>query len=100
MEHRRHYLISGRVQGVGFRRFVQKRAREIGVRGWVRNLADGRVEAVARGSAEQLERLEVYLKRGPMHSQVNNCIIEDIREEIDRGDFDLIQDGEGPWPKE
>ena len=54
----RHYLVKGRVQGVGFRWFVQREAAEIGLRGWVRNTEDGHVEIVAAGSAEDLAELK------------------------------------------
>jgi acylphosphatase len=51
----RHYIVKGRVQGVGFRWFVQREAFEIGLRGWVRNTADGDVEVLAAGSEERLK---------------------------------------------
>ncbi|NJL26073.1 MAG: acylphosphatase, partial [Calothrix sp. SM1_5_4] len=54
----KHYLISGRVQGVGFRAFKHRRAVELGLRGWVRNLSDGRVEVLARGPGETLSQFE------------------------------------------
>jgi acylphosphatase len=66
----RHYLISGRVQGVGFRYFAERAAREAGVTGWVRNLADGSVEAHAEGTRAQLERFEAALGSGPPRSEV------------------------------
>jgi acylphosphatase len=67
---RRLWLVSGRVQGVGFRRFVQRRAEELGLAGHAANLADGRVEVLADGDAERLERLLAHLRRGPAHARV------------------------------
>jgi acylphosphatase len=58
------------VQGVGFRWFVQKSATEIGLRGWVRNEDDGRVQVYATGTAEQLQRLTGLLYRGPRMAEV------------------------------
>jgi acylphosphatase len=63
-------LIHGRVQGVGFRWFVIEHAQSIGVSGWVRNLDDGRVEAYAVGTPEQLDRLAARLHQGPPQSLV------------------------------
>lgn len=57
-------LVDGRVQGVGFRFWTRSRARELGLLGWVRNLADGRVEVVAEGSRRQCGALAASL-RGP-----------------------------------
>jgi len=59
-------FVRGRVQGVGFRAFVERRAAALGLSGYVRNLSDGRtVEVVAEGPREQLERLAEHLRRGP-----------------------------------
>jgi acylphosphatase len=66
----RHYLISGRVQGVGFRYFAERAAREAGVTGWVRNLADGSVEVHAEGTRVAVETFEANLRRGPSHADV------------------------------
>lgn len=66
----RRWLISGRVQGVGFRYFVQKHAAELGLEGWARNLADGRVEVYAVGSPEKLSNLAASLHAGPISSDV------------------------------
>jgi acylphosphatase len=66
----RRYLIRGRVQGVGYRWFVQKNAADIGVDGYVRNLDDGRVEVYAIGSPEQLNELSGLLWRGPRMADV------------------------------
>ena len=57
--------VEGRVQGVAFRYFVRQRARDLGIKGWVRNCRDGSVEVVAEADAETLERLFNDLHRGP-----------------------------------
>jgi len=67
---RRRFLIRGRVQGVGFRAWTQRRARELGLRGWVRNLADGSVDVCAQGDARALERLYELLRKGPPLARV------------------------------
>jgi acylphosphatase len=64
------YRISGHVQGVGFRAATARVARDLALCGWVRNLADGRVELVARGSPDQLEQLTAWLQRGPGGARV------------------------------
>ena len=61
----RHYFVSGHVQGVGYRRFVQKQALAIGLKGEVRNLADGRVELIAAGSESQIRPFEAMIAKGP-----------------------------------
>jgi acylphosphatase len=67
----RRYLISGRVQGVGFRYFAEDAARREGVCGWVRNLPDGRVEVAADGEAESIARFEQGIRRGPRGARVD-----------------------------
>jgi acylphosphatase len=64
------WFISGRVQGVGFRDFVQRRAAQLGLAGWTRNLDDGRVEVYAIGEAKQLSELAAALHAGPALSDV------------------------------
>jgi len=65
------FLVKGRVQGVGFRWFVQNEAAHIGLRGWVRNTDDGAVEVLAAGSPDQLEDLVQALGRGTRGSRVD-----------------------------
>jgi len=65
-----HYWVSGRVQGVYFRAFTEKTARELGLCGWVKNLPDGRVEALACGNPEALEQFEGALWQGPPRAKV------------------------------
>ena len=69
-----HFLIKGRVQGVGFRWFVHREASELDLRGWVRNTEDGEVEVVASGSVEDLSELRTSLRRGPRGSRVDQLI--------------------------
>jgi acylphosphatase len=63
-------LISGRVQGVGFRFSAAQQARRLGLRGWARNLLDGRVEIVAEGTREALEVLHAWAHQGPPLARV------------------------------
>jgi acylphosphatase len=72
----RRFLISGRVQGVGFRFFVEARATTEGVHGWVRNLPDGRVETVLEGDETSVDRIEAALWRGPSGAVVENVTME------------------------
>ncbi|MCU1329546.1 MAG: acylphosphatase [Bryobacterales bacterium] len=66
----RRWIISGRVQGVGFRWFVVKCANDLGLKGWVRNEANGDVQAYAIGSEADLDRLAGHLHKGSPHSEV------------------------------
>jgi acylphosphatase len=67
-----HALVRGRVQGVGFRWFVREQARELGVRGWVRNRGDGSVEVEAEGDLGSLEQLRQLLWKGPAGARVSS----------------------------
>jgi len=73
----RRFLVSGRVQGVGFRFFAERAARREGLKGWVRNLPDGRVEAAAEGEADAVDRFEGQLRHGPSGSRVEQVEVED-----------------------
>ena len=69
-EQARLYQVRGRVQGVGFRWFVERAARELGLAGYVKNLDDGRVEVYAAGPEAKLSELEQRLWKGPPHADV------------------------------
>ena len=75
-----HYLVKGRVQGVGFRWFVQREAAEIGMHGWVRNTDDGHVEVVASGEPEDLAELKDALRKGSRGSRVDAVIEHELVE--------------------
>lgn len=73
----RRYFVSGQVQGVGYRNFAQRTARDLGVRGWARNLDDGRVEVLAIGTVRQLEDFEGELRVGPPYADVRRMEVEE-----------------------
>lgn len=79
----RRWLVAGRVQGVGFRAFVVRCARSRGLRGWVRNLPDGRVEVAGEGEPAELDALEEDLRQGPRGSRV--------------GELERFEEPEGGW---
>ena len=90
-----HYVIKGRVQGVGFRWFVQREAAELGLRGWVRNTDDGHVEIVAAGEPDLLAELKVSLHKGSRGSRVDAVIENELAESEgpQLGPFEI----EGAW---
>jgi len=67
----RRYLVRGRVQGVGFRWFVEREAHTLGIAGWVRNNHDGSVEVLAQGTRDQLTGLHSRLREGPRAARVD-----------------------------
>ena len=74
----KRFVISGRVQGVGFRMLVQDHAAVEGVHGYVRNLPDGGVEAMIEGDDESVLRLERAIRRGPPGARVERVVFEDV----------------------
>ena len=84
----RRLVIEGRVQGVGFRWYVLSRAQPLGVRGWVRNLPDGRVEVVAMATAGTVARLEGIVREGPPGARVTCITSCDVpHEDVDAKSF-------------
>jgi acylphosphatase len=84
MNARAHLFVSGWVQGVSFRGYTRRCARELALTGWVRNLYDGRVEAVAEGPRSAVEALIDQVRRGPASARIEN--VDVIWEEY-RGEF-------------
>lgn len=80
---RRRVLITGRVQGVGFRYAVVERARTRGVRGFVRNLASGQVEAAFEGAPDAVDAMVGFCRRGPLGARVDDV---EVTGEEPRGD--------------
>jgi acylphosphatase len=81
----RRWLLTGRVQGVGFRWFVVSHAQRLGVRGWVRNTPDGDVEVVGYASAPTLEQLDALLAKGPPGAYVVEVVRAHVPHEIVEG---------------
>ena len=81
----RHYLVKGRVQGVGFRWFVHREAAELNLRGWVRNTEDGHVEVVAAGKPEDLAELRQALNKGSRGSRVDAVLEQELVEAESEG---------------
>ena len=73
----KRFLISGRVQGVGFRYFVQSVAVRESIAGWVRNLDDGRVETAAAGEADAMERFERAIRQGPAGARIDHVAVDE-----------------------
>jgi acylphosphatase len=90
-----HFLVKGRVQGVGFRWFVQREAAELGLNGWVKNTDQGDVELVAAGDEALLAELKVALRKGSRGSRVDAVVEHELAESegASLGPFQI----EGAW---
>lgn len=89
----RRFVVRGRVQGVGFRWFVEREAHMLGVSGWVRNNADGSVEVLAMGTREQLSGLRSRLQQGPRAARVDAVEEKDAKPVAGLNSFRI----EGAW---
>ena len=85
-------LISGRVQGVGFRASARDRAHQIGIDGWARNLADGRVEMVAEGAPDAIDAFLGWCAHGPQGARVTGVEIEDQEPAFEAGGFRIARE--------
>jgi len=81
-------LISGRVQGVFFRDNTRKKAKEFGLKGWVKNLENGQVEIVAEGQEEDIESLIQWAKKGPLLARVDDL---KVKEEQCKEEFNYFE---------
>lgn len=88
---RRHLLISGRVQGVCFRYYTRQAAQNNGVTGWVRNLPDGRVEAVFEGAEQAVTATLNWCRQGPEHARVDQIDICELPATGEFSDFQILQ---------
>jgi len=90
-----HFLVRGRVQGVGFRWFVHREAAELNLRGWIRNTESGEVECVAAGDPADLSELRKFLRKGSRGSRVDAVIEHELAasEADSLGPFQI----EGAW---
>jgi acylphosphatase len=90
-----HFIIRGRVQGVGFRWFVHREAAELGLRGWVRNNDAGEVEVLAAGDTDQLQTLRTELHKGSRGSRVD-AVVEHELVEAEAENLEVFQI-QGAW---
>lgn len=87
----KHILVSGKVQGVGYRNFVLNSALQLGVCGSVKNLRSGQVEVYAKAKASSLEDFIKNLRQGPLRSRVENLEINEVEAEtVDFYDFVIL----------
>ncbi len=89
----KRYIVRGRVQGVGFRWFVEREAHILGIAGWVRNNHDGSVEVLAQGTRDQLSGLHGRLREGPRASRVDAVEVTDASPVAGLSSFRI----EGAW---
>ena len=83
-------IVSGKVQGVGFRMYTRTQARQLGVRGYVRNLRNGNVEIVAEGTVEAIDALMAWAKSGSPSAVVRNLEVEVVTHHIEEfADFEI-----------
>jgi acylphosphatase len=89
----KRFIVRGRVQGVGFRWFVEREAHMLGVAGWVRNNSDGSVEVLAQGTRDQLAGLHSHLREGPRAARVDNVEVSEANPTAGISSFRI----EGAW---
>ncbi|OGH10363.1 MAG: hypothetical protein A2857_05640 [Candidatus Levybacteria bacterium RIFCSPHIGHO2_01_FULL_36_15] len=85
-----HIFISGFVQGVGFRAFVKRQATRFGLKGWVKNLPDERVEALLQGDEENIHEVIESLNRGPFLAEIEDVVVEWEEPEEISEDFSIV----------
>ena len=91
-----HIIIEGLVQGVGFRFFTKTSAEKLKLTGWVRNLADGRVEAFIQGESMALDQMVEHLRRGPQRGRGEKLMNRKIGLQDNVNDFQIVESGEEP----
>lgn len=91
----KHIYLSGKVQGVSFRFHAHERARDLKIRGFVRNLEDGRVEVVAHGSTEHIAKFVEWLRKGPPAAHVEKVEMFDV-DHVPKAEFFYIRRDGGP----
>jgi acylphosphatase len=90
MKKKVHVLISGRVQGVWFRASTRNQALQLGIKGWVKNTSDEKVEAVFEGEEDKIKKMILWCKSGPKHAHVTNIKINHDESLEDFKKFNII----------
>lgn len=83
-----HVWISGRVQGIFFRANTRRKAMDLNLKGWIKNLEDGRVEAVIEGKDSDVKKMLEFLQKGPLGARVTKF---DVKEEKYKGEFEFFE---------
>lgn len=87
---RARIFVMGFVHGVGFRRFIRSKARSLGITGWVKNLPDGRVEILANGKKEDIEKLIEISQKGNIFSMVKGVVVDWEKDKETFSDFQIL----------
>ena len=85
-----HIFVLGFVVGVGFRRYIKKKAQALGLKGWVKNLPDGRVEILAQGPKEDIQKLIKIAEKGNIFSFVKGVVVDWQKDEENFSDFEIL----------
>ena len=88
---KKHLVISGRVQGVGFRYWLQRKAEEKNIFGWVKNTISGNVEALIVGNEKEVVDLIRFCKKGPLSSKVDHVKVNEYKKDYLKKSFDIIK---------
>ncbi|MBS3054383.1 MAG: acylphosphatase [Candidatus Aenigmarchaeota archaeon] len=83
-------IVSGKVQGVGFRAFAKRQADSLDIAGWCRNLSTGEVEIMAKGAEEKIENLTALLRKGPPKARVDAMHVEQAKDCDEYARFEII----------
>ena len=93
-----HVIISGNVQGVGFRQYIKYKAKELNIKGWVKNIpfisqgkSIGNVEAIFTGKAKDVDKMIQFCKKGPVVARVEKVEVEEL-DSLPFNDFEIIKD--------
>lgn len=95
MKRRVHFVVVGRVQGVGFRWSAQHEADRLGLVGWIRNLATGEVEGEVEGGAVEVDKFVAWCRRGPTGARVDEVRVTEHAVERQTGRFQIIMSDHG-----
>lgn len=85
-----HAFVSGFVQGISFRYYTKDLAVKLGLKGWAKNLIDGRVEVIAEGNRSEIDSLIAFLKKGPQGARIKNVEIKEEEYKGEFKDFDVV----------
>lgn len=86
-----HVYISGNVQGIGFRQFIKHKAQELNIKGWVKNLPDGRVEVMLAGDQANIKKMLEFCRKGPFLAEVKRLKTEELPDQKFES-FDIIKE--------